>query len=451
MALTSSADAHRPAAFPVQMVVLALLLAGLAGCRTETPASPVPTRPLPTDAPSPVVVPTAVISPTSDIITLTWWTPEFFSPLAPQPARPLLAEDVAQFEATFNGKVRISPVLKAKYGKGGLLDYLRTAQPVAPSLLPDVVTLDVTELDQAATLGLLQPLDTLLPAELLSQLYPFAYQAGHFQDQLLAVQITADFDHAIYNRSQVKIPPDTWSGLLSQRVSYLFPAGSPQPLSVTSPPEGIQPIFLGQYLSAGGKLDPKTRELIVEEQPLLRVLSFYSDARQTGLLPANISQVTGLDDTWTGYTQGQVAMVDISARRYLAARETLQNTGFAADPGWSTPAVPVTSGWALAIITADPARQQAAAKFIVWLLAPARAGAWSQAAGWLPTTKQALATWGQNAYYTFLNEQLAAAVSQPIGSDYAPTAVRLEKAVITVLQGSSNPADASQAVLNPPK
>jgi ABC-type glycerol-3-phosphate transport system substrate-binding protein len=437
----------------VPPVLAAILLVAMTACSSRPGSSAVaPTgQPSPTPVAQLAITPTAVITPTVDGFNLTWWTPEFLSPSASQPSGPLLEEYLAGFQAAHDGKVRVTPVVKAKYGKGGLLDYLRTSQPVAPSLLPDIVTLDVAELEQAASLGLLRPLDGLLDQETVASLYPFARSAGQFDGQSLGIQYVADLEQVAYDRTRVNRPPLTWAGLISDKIPYLFPAGSPTPLSTTNATEVVRLNFVSQYLSAGGKLDPATRQLVLEPEPLLRVLSFYDEAQQAGLLPVNIGEISSLDDTWTIYAQGTVPMADVSARRFLAEQQSLPNAGITTLPGWSGPAVPVANGWALAIVTPDPERQKVAAEFIAWLLATERAGRWAQAAGWLPTSPAALATWGTAPVNEFLGQQLASAVSKPIGPEYTQTAARIQKAVQAVLKGENTPADATQAVLAPQK
>ncbi|MBM4458683.1 MAG: extracellular solute-binding protein [Chloroflexi bacterium] len=431
------------------------LAAWTVGCNAaNTPVQPAtasprpPTRtPPPTRPDAPAAQPTIAVTTTSGIISLTWWTPEFISPKASAPAGPLLAKLLADFEAAQDGKIRVTPVLKAKYGKGGLLDFLLAARSVAPTVLPDVVILDVAELEPAAGAGVLQPLDNLLTPEVVNGLYPFARQAGQFGGRLLAVQYVADLDHVIYNRGRLTSLPSTWAGLLAGKVIYVFPASSPQPRSGAVPFDDVQHSVLSQYLSAGGLIDPKTRHLALQEQPLLLTLSYYSDALQANLLPPEVLEASSLDDAWSLYVQGQAHAANVSARRYLAGRESLPDAAFAPAPGWSNPAPPITSGWALAVVAADPARQKAAAAFINWLLAPENAGGWAQAAGWLPTAPKALAVWGANPYREFLDRQLASAVSHPIGADYPQVAGRLQKAVTSVLRGASSPNDAAQAAL----
>ena len=354
---------------------------------------------------------------------------------------------MSDFEAAHDGKVRVNPVLKARYGKGGLLDFLRTTQPVAPGLLPDIVALDVAELEQAVSLGLLQPLDSTLPRTITPTLYAFAKQAGQFDGRTMAIPYIADLEHAIYDRDRVSQPPSTWTGILAEKLPYLFPAGSPQSPAAAPPSEGASRAVISQYLSAGGTVDPKTHRLVLQEQPLLRLLNFYRDAREAGLFPKDVLDVSNLDETWSRYAQGDAAMADISARRYLSNRDALLNTTAAPAPGWSNPVAPIADGWALAITTPDPVRQKAAAELIAWLMAPERAGPWAQAAGWLPTSPAALATWGAAPYHAFLDGQLASAIAAPAGPDNAATAARLQKAVIAVLKGAGTPADAVQMAL----
>ncbi len=432
-----------------------LLLVGLllSSCRAAT-AQPTPTLTRSPDATRTAAPPqtprpqaTATAAAITDTLTLTWWTPEFLSPKAAAPTGPLLAAQISAFEAARGGQVRVNPVLKARYGKGGLLDFLRTAQPVAPSILPDLVVMDIAEVEQVVSLGLAQPLDDLLPREITATLYTFARQAGQFDGRTLAVPWVADLEHVIYDRERMSQPPSTWTGVVSQKLTYVFPIGAPQPPSAAGPTEDVQPVFISHYLSAGGALDARSRRLNLQEQPLVRVLGFYRDANEAQLLPKNALNIISLDDAWNAFGQGGLTMANVSARRYLANRDALPTAGFAAMPGWSNPAPVVARGWAWIITTTDPARQRAAADLIAWLVAPERSGPLAQAAGWLPSTPAGLDTWGASPYFEFLDGLLATAVGQPVGPEYAQTAARLQKAVAAVLRGTTSPAEAAQTAM----
>ncbi len=431
--------------------VLALLV-GAAGCvSTTTPAPAVP--PTATSAPSRTATPVVAVTPASPAsasgITLTWWTPEFLSPKAPQSAGSLLGEQIAAFEASQSGNIFVNAVLKARYGKGGLLDFLRTAPPVASSVLPDLVTLDVVELEPVAAAGLLRPLDGLLAPELLAGLYPFATANGRFGDRLLAIQLVADVEHIVYLKGQVATPPATWAELTATRLPYLFSVTGTPAGSVTRPQEALSHAVIGQYLSAGATQDPAGRGLRVEAGPLTRLLNFYTEATRSGLLPPAALEIGDADTLWGVYAQSMVPFAYVSGRRYLAERDALKDVSYAASPGHAAPTRSLADGWALAIVTADPTRQRAAAELIAWLLQPQNAAAWSRAAGWLPTSPDALAAWGADPYFTFLDEQLATAIPHPVGVEYAQAAGRINKAVLSVVKGEASPEQAVETALAP--
>lgn len=437
-------------AVPWLSLVSALLL--LTACvAAPTPAPTPTTMPAQMRTPQSTLAPASATATAEGPLTLTWWTPEFLSPKAAQPAGPLLEQQLSEFEAANGGKVRVSAVPKARYGKGGLLDFLLTARPVAPGILPDLVALDVSELEQAAAVGLLQPLDDLLEESLTVDLYPFATSAGRFGDRLLAIQFIANLEHLAYRPEQVQRPPANWQNLLAAGMPYLFPMGSPQPGSSGSVSGGLQPAIISQYLSAGANFDAEERELAVEAEPLTRLLTFYETAAKTGVLPPNALELADQDATWAIYSAGKVPMASVSARHHLGDPGGLKVNGFAPAPGWSAPAMPVATGWALGITATDPERQRAAAELITWLMKPENAGSWASAAARLPTSEAALQTWGTNPYFEFLDQQLASSVSVPVGQESAQAALRVRKAVEAVLKGDSTPAEAVEEATSPPK
>ena len=437
------------------VVVLAVLVVtGCAAMPTPSPGATSTLTSTPTLPSTPLLNATpsggtGSSAPTPGPMTLTLWAPEFLSPKAPQPAGPLLAEQMAGFEASQDGKVRVAVVPKARYGKGGLLDFLRTAQPVAPSVLPDLVALDVSELEAAVAAGLLQPLDGLLDKSLTDNLYPFAASAGKFGDRLLAVQYAADLDHLAYRKDVVNKPPPTWAALLEARDPYLLPGGSPQPGASGESFGGLQYNFISQYLSAGASYDPAARILSVEGEPLRRMLDFYDAAQKAGVLPPATLELADAGAVWNAFAQGAAPLADVSARRYLSEGTNLKDTSYAETAGWAGPVTPIAGGWALAITATDPVRQRVAADLIARLLQPENSGKLAAAGGWLPTSSAALQTWGTNPYYKFLDARLASAISLPAGPDSIQAAARIRKALDSVIKGESDPATAVEAAINP--
>jgi ABC-type glycerol-3-phosphate transport system substrate-binding protein len=99
-------------------------------------------------------------------------------------------------------------------------------------------------------------------------------------------------------------------------------------------------------------------------------------------------------------------------------------------------------------VTRDPERQAAAAQLISWLLRSENAGAWAKAGGWLPTSNGALSVIGTGEYTGFLDAQMAAARSIPVGGDYGNTAAQIQAAIVSVVSGERDAAAATDAAIN---
>ncbi|MFN2186291.1 MAG: hypothetical protein ACK2UU_20095, partial [Anaerolineae bacterium] len=173
---------------------------------TSLPETPADTpEPLPDATPLPTE-PVDGTPPAPSVITMTIWTTEAFSPTQTITSGQILLDQVALFEAA-HPDVRLEFIVKKPYGKGGILDFLLTTQAVVPALLPDLVFLDADELSSAVQAGVVQPLNDLVPPQLIADLYPFAQEVGTFGGQLYALQFQANLDHLAYNTGRLTIPP----------------------------------------------------------------------------------------------------------------------------------------------------------------------------------------------------------------------------------------------------
>lgn len=439
---------HRSSLAFAMAIVVFTALAGLlaSGCRQETtPASPPaaavsPSAQMPDATPDDAAEPSPTVLPMpSSGITLTWWTPEFFSPLAGGASGEVVAEQVAGFVA-MNPDMGVQPILKAAEGRGGILDFLRTASAAAPSVVPDVVTISTSDLPAAVQNQLLQPLDDLLSAELRDDLFPFAASVGEFDRQWYAVQFAADLQHLVYRRDDVRRVPQTWDEVLSGRASYMFPAGGREGL--------VNDASLIQYLGAGGVFDMVQGIVTLEEEPLLAMLTFYRRGTERRLIPYEVLVLDDLEACWNGYVTGDADMTHVLASRYLQERRSLPDSSFAAIPTRSGEPVTIGQGWALAIATREPEQQRAAVQFVEWLLDPTNNAAWTMAARRLPARRSALAAWdGDDEYVEFLTGQLEAATFRPSGAGYVEIARLMHQAVRDVLTGVASPEEAAAAAV----
>lgn len=415
--------------------ILAMLLTG---CNTPlAEATPMPDAPTETPPPSqPTAVPTDNPLPAPTVITLTIWTTEALSPTETITSGLILAREAAAFEAN-QSDIQLQFVLKKPYGKGGILDFLLSTAAVVPDLLPDLVFIDADELGKAVQAKLVQPLDDLLPPDLVSDLYPFARQSCTFDGQLYGLYFQADLEHMVYNTGRMTIPPSSWPGVLSNPEPYIFPAGGQAGL--------VNDAFLIQYLAVRGQPAEYLLEgSFLELAALAAVLQFYQDGVSRGIFPTSIEDYNTTDDCWHDYLAGRAALTHVSAHLYLTDRSSLQGSAAAPIPAINGPGAPISRGWVLALITDDPARQSLAVELMTRLMAAETNAAWNQAANYLPTRQEALAQWdGTDSYTRFAQQQLQLAQPRPALPNYTQVAAALQEAVEAILAGTATPEEAA--------
>ncbi|MCL4394215.1 MAG: extracellular solute-binding protein [Chloroflexi bacterium] len=371
------------------------------------------------------------VAPTG-AITLTLWTTEDLSPGSTTAARVLLRNQFEAFTAA-NANIHIEPILKKPYGTGGLLDFLTTTSAVAPEELPDLAALDLSEIPQAASVGVLQPLDSLVPADVASDFFPFAYQAAHYRGKWIAVPFSADVDHLVYNRTTVRQPPRTWDDLVRLRSTLLLPLAGDD-------------AFLDQYLAIAPLFDAN-KQITIDVDAAGEVLAFVKRAHDLGLLQDASIGLTNSDETWPTFLAGKVGMTQAPSSRFAADRGQVPDASYAALPTRDGNSSAVATGWAFVVVTNDPARQAAAVRFIRWLVQGEHLAPWLRAAHLLPADRSAVVLAVEPFDYgLFLQDQLEHAVYIPPSSAYNRVSDAWRTAVAAVWRGQTTPEEGARSI-----
>ena len=429
------------------MAVL-LLTAGCGPQGTTTPAAS--TDSISDMIVTPPVSPTTVLSPTQSTpsprvapettINVTLWTVEAVSSQADGEAGEAFGDGLRAVESAYP-TASVSVVLKNDTGRGSVLDYLRTASQVAPSVLPDVVVLDTAGLAAAARAGTLVSLDELISPSIVDDMLPAARAAGTVDDQLMGIPFELDVEHLIYNTDKITGTPVTWSDVLSLTTPYVFPAKGRNGL--------VNDAFLIQYLALGGKLQDDEGNPMLDQQLLVSALDYYRQGSEVGVIPADVLEVGGTEDIWPAYVTEEVGVAHTRAVDFLRDREVLRTTQYVTIPTHDGEPVAIGRGRVLAITTRDPAQQDMALRLIEWLLEPENEIAWSHASGYLPTRYAAFELIGDSdPYWPFLEHQLEVAVPPPAFPEYDQIARVLQQSVVEVLGGESTPEEAAAAALD---
>ena len=373
-------------------------------------------------------------------VTLTLWTVTDVSTEASQGAKTFFQNGLDAFERA-NPNTKVSVVLKNDAGKGSVLDYLETANLVAPSVLPDLVVLNTFDLTEASQTGILVPLEDLIAENVVEDLTPTAAAASTVDGHLVGVPFEIEVLHVVFNQNKITEAPANWTGVLSGATTYLFPVKGHNGL--------VNDSFLAQYLALGGGFQDEAGKAFVDEQRLVTVLNFYREGFKSGVFPEAALQASSVEEAWPTYVAAEVGMADVTSHLYLSDRGKLRTSVYAPLPSRDGANVTIARGKVLAITTRDPLQQAAALRLIAWMLEPENAVAWSETAHQLPTRYAALERLSQiDPYFDFARQQLEAAVPAPSFSGFDQVGRVLQQSVTEVLSGEAMPEEAAAAAFD---
>ncbi len=415
-------------------ILAALLFLVVAGaCRDpqkENPASPPPALPPSNNRPGP--------SPTPEISSLLTleqqlvvWAPDFLEAGADDRERAILAAAYQRFKQA-HGAVNLEVHIKAQFGTASMGNYLRSAQRVAPAILPDLVLLDTQQLWPLVDLGLIQPVDMANEVQV-ADFYQFSLDAVTYQGQLYGIPYLADVIHLAYTPHRVNPAPANWEELLQRGPSYLMPLGG-------SDGYGNESLLL-QYVGAGGQLLEDGR--LSNPEALQAVLTFLHQAHSRGILPDTALTLADLDAVWAAFHTGAGAMANVSAHTFLQEDGAGNGLGYAQVPTRQGLPATIARTWAFAILTDDPARRALALALVQELLAPEVQGEWTALAHYLPSRRNSLGPWpNRGGYLDFLTRELEVAVALPNGRAFAEFSRHIQLLQQAVLRGELTPEEA---------
>jgi ABC-type glycerol-3-phosphate transport system substrate-binding protein len=372
------------------------------------------------------------------IVTLELWLPEELDPYGEGGGSQVLAQKLSEFSDAYPN-LQVEVVVKKARGRGGLIDFMRTARDAVPAVLPDLVVLDASDLRTVAGSELVQPLDDFLAPSAADDRFPFATAMGRVEGQTAGAVLGVDMQHLAYRPALFDSPPLTWTQVISAPASFLFPAGGYD--------GRVNDATLIQYLGTGGKLTDAEGNPSLDEGAMIDVFDFYTRCiTNTVIAPTQVLTATHVDQVWEQFKEGTGGMTAVRAGRYwLEADETM---AAAPIPTRSGRPISIARGWVLAIVTEDPARQDFAMQLVDWLTASDHNALWTQAAGYLPVTRSALRLWEVSEdERTVLRGLLEAAMPPPRPVVMDAIGPPMQQALESLLNGRATPEEAAASAI----
>ncbi len=406
---------------------LALLVFLLAGCvgsgaaptvAPPAPATPTATPTLPAPAPTVTPVPTP-----SGPQTLRIWLPPRFAPDENTLAGALLLARLQAWQAA-HPEIQLDVRLKAEEGTANVLDALQKTAAAAPANLPDLVVLRRSDLEAAAAIGLLHPLEGLTLVMDDPDWFPVAQEIGMIQNTREGLPLALDVLVVVYRSDAFVEPPQTWEDFSAAGVPVLFPAQDPH---------AWLPFLM--YQSYGGVLQ-RDGQPNLDDEPLSAALQFFAEGARVGWLSSRAPEFSSHEAVWQEYLAGRQRAVVVWLSDYL--RDKPASSQVMIIPGGQGQPVTLADGWVLSLAGSVPDRQAAAIRLAEYLTEGDFLSEWTQAVGLLPPRPLSAAAWEDDSLPAETLSALGSAAWRiPLQSERDALALRLQQAVLDAMQGEA--------------
>ncbi len=417
---------------------LGLLIFGISSCNfpgfgailPNSSPTEVSQEQLPTPTPQPTPTPNIpLIQPR----TLIVWVPPQFDPANGSLAGDMFTSRLAEFIAR-RTQTDVQVRVKALSGEFGMLESLQLTDSAAPVLMPDLVALPRPLLEQAFKDGLLVPLDGYTEAISEDDWFDYAVDLAQNEGQIVGIPFAGDMMVLAYKNDTGEQPPPDWNTVLSSGKAMVFPASDPRAL-----------VSLALYQSLDGKLQDEDGKLVLEGDPMLKVLSYYQAAQTANVMPYWLTQFETAEQAWNSYLDRQ-ATLSITWTSLVLGSET-PNTSLAAVPTSDGTAYSYADGWAWGVVPSNEETEAFAVELAEFLTDSSYLNAWSLESGYLPVRASGLESWSDTPFYATLKHLLPYAILIPDISIQEEIGPEVRDAVVSVLKDQVEPATALEILL----
>jgi multiple sugar transport system substrate-binding protein len=384
-------------------------------------------------------------------LTLSVWAQQDYSHLA------ALGPIAEAFEVVFRDWAAANPGVQLEVSMMPALEQHKAKLLLAAAAgrLPDVASIDSFWLPLFLDGGHLQPFNPYWPASDRADFLPFTVETlSDRSGSVYGVWHETDCRALFYRKDLVPSPPATWDEVIQvgSRISrdrgiagYLFNAGRWEATVFD---------HLPMFWAQGGELvDPEGRPVFglpPHRDRLVRVLTFLRDAVRSGASPRAVLASNDYKQLSAAAIAGDVAMFlggnwQIKELKDALSPEDFAKWGIAPIPQYQPgPAPTGTGGWIWVVFAKDPARQRAAAQFVLDVEAPHNAARISQATGRLPVRRSVYRDYAafREEPFAFFGSLLTAARARPAVPIYNAISRDLQVAIGYAIEGTRTPAEA---------
>jgi len=405
-----------------------------------TPAPPVsptadPTPSATADVQALTPIPTVETTQTPPETLKLWWPDALLPTGESAESLTLLNSQIAAFTAEEG--VIVETRLKRVRDAGSITSSLRSAQGVAPGVIPDLTLLRREDLALVAQQGVIFPLEGSISSVILADLYPSVLELGQVDGTLYGLPFTIETQHVVYDPATTPPLDANLNTYLEHDAQLIF--------SASRATNGVNSVFFTQYLLELG-LNATTGSIPLEADALEQTLMLYQTGRDAGTFPPQILNYAAPEDYF-----GLIGRADfvggliVSGNQYWANPSWSDNYDYVSIPTGSGMPTTTLNGWMWVLTTNDPNRRERAAAFLRWMMAAERQGEYLRTLNQLPSQRAAVRLGYSEDYDRFTATLMENAVLPLVDASGSPNARALQTALLSVLSGEE---DAQQATLD---
>ncbi len=415
------------------LIVIGLLVFGISSCNFPnlggifpfSSATEIPGSAAASPTPRPSATPNIPVVQSRRLIV---WVPPQFDPTAATTAGNLFLSRLDEFIER-RPQTEIQVRVKPTTGDFGILESLQVTDSAAPLIMPDLVALPRSLVEQAFEAGLILPLDGYTESIVENDWYDYALNLALMNDEIAGIPFAGDLMVLAYKDDTGEVPPPDWDTVITAQTTLAFPASDPRGL-----------VTLALYQSVSGEQPGATVETLIQEESILEVFNYYQEAQTANVMPYWLTQFETDQQAWQSYQDRQSTMA-ITWSSILLTGESA-NTSLAAIPTKEAKPFSYADGWVWCVIPSNLETEQEAVELIEFLTEPIYLNTWGVEAGYLPVRPSGLDSWSETPFYTTLQQLLPAAVLLPGNDILDDLGPEIRDAVISVLKDQVEPVDA---------
>jgi hypothetical protein len=314
--------------------------------------------------------------------TLILWVPDDFAVNSGEQVQKLLIDRLDAFEIDHPG-ISIDLRFKNVKQKENMMDLLNTANRVAPSVLPDVILLNRSDMETAAIKGLLVPFENFPPSGEIQGIFAGFETPGKLQGSTFGIPAAGDGLFVIDKKFDGEQLP-AWKDILSSSLKIGMNLNDPNAT-----------VFIALYLSAGGELTDENGKPHIDQAIFTQLLTFIRETRIQSAFP----DWSLLASDWTEVSKRfENGESDMEINWYSSTiKNGLDQYRYHALPGLSDSSATKLSGWYWSIANPALDRPSIRMELLSFLSKPVFASPWSNIAGYLPVSNQEWPIFGSSS------------------------------------------------------